>query len=71
MPIGVMSSLPVQFFDLQYSTLDIDEALRAWVDGLSLSSHGGSGSGGVAGGGVGGMQSSHMRTVSVDMNAAV
>lgn len=32
MPIGVMSSLPVQFFDLQYATLDIDEALRIWVD---------------------------------------
>ncbi|PVH93907.1 hypothetical protein DM02DRAFT_573723 [Periconia macrospinosa] len=27
----VMSSLPVQFYDLQYSYIDIDEALRVWV----------------------------------------
>jgi hypothetical protein len=29
-----MSSLPVQFYDLQYSYLDIDESLRAWAEGL-------------------------------------
>lgn len=29
-----MSSLPVQFYDLQYSYLDIDEALRVWAEGL-------------------------------------
>lgn len=29
-----MSSLPVQFYDLQYSCLDIDEALRIWAEGL-------------------------------------
>ncbi|KAF2271170.1 hypothetical protein CC78DRAFT_13213 [Lojkania enalia] len=29
-----MSSLPVQFYDLQYSYLDIDEALRTWAEGL-------------------------------------
>ncbi|KAF2176204.1 hypothetical protein K469DRAFT_607965 [Zopfia rhizophila CBS 207.26] len=29
-----MSSLPVQFYDLQYSCLDIDEALRVWAEGL-------------------------------------
>lgn len=33
MPV-LMSSLPLQFFDLQYSTLDIDEALRVWVETL-------------------------------------
>ncbi|KUJ10837.1 uncharacterized protein LY89DRAFT_787201 [Mollisia scopiformis] len=27
-----MSSLPHQFYDLQYSSLDIDEALRVWAD---------------------------------------
>ncbi|KAF8862099.1 hypothetical protein BDZ45DRAFT_739688 [Acephala macrosclerotiorum] len=27
-----MSSLPHQFYDLQYSSLDIDAALRAWAD---------------------------------------
>jgi hypothetical protein len=36
-----MFSLPVQFFDLQYSTLDIDEALRIWLD--STMSNGASG----------------------------
>ena len=29
-----ISSLPVQFYDLQYSYLDIDEALRVWAEGL-------------------------------------
>jgi hypothetical protein len=29
-----MSSLPVQFYDLQYLSLDIDEALRVWAEGL-------------------------------------
>lgn len=29
-----MSSLPVQFYDLQYSYLDIDESLRVWAEGL-------------------------------------
>jgi hypothetical protein len=29
-----MSSLPVQFYDLQYSYLDIDEALRVWAEGM-------------------------------------
>lgn len=29
-----MSSLPVQFYDLQYLYLDIDEALRIWAEGL-------------------------------------
>ncbi|KAF2731017.1 hypothetical protein EJ04DRAFT_554997 [Polyplosphaeria fusca] len=33
LPTG-MSSLPVQFYDLQYSYLDIDEALRVWAEGL-------------------------------------
>ena len=28
----LMSSLPPQFFDLRYSTLDIDETLRLWAD---------------------------------------
>lgn len=27
-----MSSLPRQFYDLQYSSLDIDAALRVWAD---------------------------------------
>lgn len=27
-----MTSLPAQFYDLQYSSLDIDEALRVWAD---------------------------------------
>ncbi len=45
MPIGVMSSLPVQFFDLQYSTLDIDEALRIWVANIMLSGASGPGMG--------------------------
>ncbi|KAF2867810.1 hypothetical protein BDV95DRAFT_162291 [Massariosphaeria phaeospora] len=31
---STMSSLPVQFHDLQYSCLDIDEALRVWAEGL-------------------------------------
>jgi hypothetical protein len=26
------SSLPHQFYDLQYSSLDIDEALRLWAE---------------------------------------
>lgn len=30
-----MSSLPVQFYDLQYSYLDIDESLRVWAEGLA------------------------------------
>ncbi|RDL37437.1 Uncharacterized protein BP5553_04870 [Venustampulla echinocandica] len=29
-----LSSLPSQFYDLQYSSLDIDEALRVWADRL-------------------------------------
>ena len=29
-----MSSLPTQFYDLQYSYLDVDEALRVWAEGL-------------------------------------
>jgi hypothetical protein len=29
-----MSSLPVQFYDLQYFYSDIDEALRVWAEGL-------------------------------------
>jgi len=33
LPLEV-SSLPVQFFDLQYSYVDIDEALRVWAEGL-------------------------------------
>ncbi|KIW57960.1 hypothetical protein PV05_02514 [Exophiala xenobiotica] len=45
MPIGVMSSLPVQFFDLQYSTLDIDEALRIWVANIMPSGASGPGMG--------------------------
>jgi hypothetical protein len=34
-----MSSLPVQFYDLQYSYLDIDEALRVWAEGLEPWTH--------------------------------
>jgi hypothetical protein len=30
------SSLPHQFYDLQYSSLDIDEALRLWADRTNL-----------------------------------
>ncbi|KAF2202245.1 hypothetical protein GQ43DRAFT_392578 [Delitschia confertaspora ATCC 74209] len=29
-----MSSLPVQFYDLQYSYYDIDESIRIWAEGL-------------------------------------
>ena len=34
-----MTSLPVQFYDLQYSYLDIDEALRVWAAGLEPWAH--------------------------------
>ncbi|KAI9736206.1 MAG: hypothetical protein M1834_001091 [Cirrosporium novae-zelandiae] len=30
----LMSSLPLQFYDLRYSTLNIDDALRVWVENL-------------------------------------
>ena len=33
---AVQSSLPQQFYDLQYSFLDIDEALRQWANKTSL-----------------------------------
>ena len=28
--------LPVQFYDLRYSYLDVDEALRVWAEGGDL-----------------------------------
>ncbi|RDW69810.1 hypothetical protein BP6252_08830 [Coleophoma cylindrospora] len=34
-----MSSLPAQFYDLQYSSLDIDEALRKWSLGIDGSTY--------------------------------
>jgi hypothetical protein len=30
--IVAQSSLPQQFYDLQYSSLDIDDALRVWAE---------------------------------------
>ena len=34
-----MSSLPVEFHDLQYSHIDIDEALRVWAESLGTWTH--------------------------------
>lgn len=46
---ATMTSLPAQFYDLQYSSLDIDVALRSWAEhrpkNADLSALGGEGGG--------------------------
>ena len=34
-----LSSLPSQFYDLQYSSLDIDDALRLWTERVDRDHH--------------------------------